>query len=292
MGGLKITEDEWARIGRGCAHRNADELLAMEGLYKGGEQRVESVLLPNRILPVPLDDIITVGVKEYRDSMVYLLSAAEVAGRIRDALSKHCGFSLVRLGDGELLTLAQNTVRSVEEVTLAAPFLDYAGVQIPNTTARDQLALSIVNSDVIGVPKSRRPTFQALFVELVRYYKWPVSNWNVTSSIINYELNYETRLYSELLDNYRVVLIGNRMQELADLVASSGRPSVVGVIPVMGVASVSRVLEELRQYEFDVALVSAGVAAEIICVDLKFHGKVAIDFGHLADHLIRDQRTL
>ncbi|MBT2638628.1 hypothetical protein J7E37_11835 [Bacillus sp. ISL-39] len=42
---------------------------------------------------------------------------------------------------------------------------------------------------------------------------------------------------------------------------------------------VPKVLEEIDQYEFDAAFVSAGIPANLICVDIAKRGKVAIDLA-------------
>jgi hypothetical protein len=95
-------------------------------------------------------------------------------------------------------------------------------------------------------------------------------------------------LFHELMSEYKVLLIGNRMNEGKTLFNYLGYVSIAGTIPVKGVESVSSVLYAVQQYEFDIALVSAGIPANLICVALAEQNKVAIDFGHLIDSFLRD----
>ena len=85
----------------------------------------------------------------------------------------------------------------------------------------------------------------------------------------------------------KVLLIGNRAPELQQVLASTGINIVESISPVKGVHDVDRVMSEVSQYNFDLALVSAGIATSIICCRIaKQIGKIALKFGHLADELI------
>ncbi len=287
-----VTESDWTRIHKGIIHKNTIEEIASEGLYRGGEQMLERALPPNVILPLDLETVIQAGVQALSNQFIRVESPAEVALRIQSALQEKRGFALIRFGDGELLTLAQGTVRSVEEVIFVGHFLEYAGVCVPDWSTRNQLERAVRRADVVGIPRTRKSTFQILFHDLVKYYGWPLQNMCFTSSVINYELGAETNLYCQLLQQYSVVLVGNRMQELSQQLVKSGYTSIAGVVPVQGAKSVHSVMEQLSEISFDVALVSAGVAANLICVGLKDWGKTAIDFGHLADRMLKHGRTV
>ncbi len=288
----KLPESDWKRIRKGIVHKHTFEELAAEGLYQGGEQMVEKALPQEVILPKSLESIILAGVQAFADETICLESPAKVALRVKIALKEKRGFALIRLGDGELLTLAQGTALTEQEVATAGHFLGYAGVYVPDWFTRDQLERAVRIADIVGIPRVRRTTFQILFHDLARYYDWPLQEMRLASSVINYELDAQTNLYRHLLKQYRVVLVGNRMQELAEQLNHSGYTSIADVVPVQGVKSVTSVLEKLQPISFDVALVSAGVAADLICVALKDCGKTAIDFGHLADLIVKQKRSV
>ncbi len=57
---------------------------------------------------------------------------SDVAARIVYALDNRQPLSLIRLGDGELLTMAQESVHDIDYVRRAGVFLPYAGVNIPD----------------------------------------------------------------------------------------------------------------------------------------------------------------
>ncbi len=223
-----------------------------------------------------------------------VLTAAQVYQLIREALRQRSGFSLVRLGDGEALTLAQEVVLSAAEVADRGFFLEYAGVNLPDILARDQLRRALSQATVVGINFSREPDYLPLLLKVFQAYQLDYRRWNLAAGIINYELNSGGYLQQLLLEEPRpaVLLIGNRAPELAPLLTAAGS-RVIGVIaPVRGVKEVNQVLAQAREYSFDLALVAAGVAAGIICPQIARWGQVAMDFGHLADNLISGRSSL
>ena len=288
----KWMEADWARIRRGISLQNASEQVAAKAVYQGGEALVERALGSSWMLPKTLDEIIVAGIQSLSGSLIRLLPAQEVMISVLTALQQRRGFSLLRLGDGELLTLAQQTVLTDAEVRAAGGhFLGYAGVQLPDYGARDQLVQAVQQTDGVGIPTHRGSTFQLLFVQLARVYGWPLETIWLTSSVINYALAETTTFYQQLFQNWRVVLLGNRMAELAQQFRAAGVHSIVASFPVAGVSSIELVMHQLATIDYDVALVSAGVAASILCPRIRATGKVALDFGHMADQLIREKRV-
>jgi hypothetical protein len=76
------------------------------------------------------------------------------------------------------------------------------------------------------------------------------------------------------------------MQEGSELLKSRGYRNITGIIPVNGFHDIKKVLDETTKYTFDVALVSAGVSANILCAELAKNNKIAIDFGQMIDRLL------
>jgi hypothetical protein len=105
----------------------------------------------------------------------------------------------------------------------------------------------------------------------------------LTSSTINYSLQ-ELGYLSRLLAGRRVLLIGNVAEPLVQALANQGVQIAGTVSPVRGMNDLYRVVGEAENYDFDLALVAAGIAAVPICVHLAERtGKVAINFGHQAN---------
>jgi hypothetical protein len=264
-----------------------------DGVFAGGEALVAQHIPPDHILPaVAAADLIAAGFRQYAPSLTRLTSPHEMAGHIMAALDAQRPLSVVRLGDGELLTLAADTVLPATEVQELAPFLPYAGVPCSTPDIRAMLAEAIRGADWVGVPISRAPTFQGLLFPVLRHFGIDWSTLKLTSSTINYSLH-QSRLLLPMLQGRRVLLIGSRAAELGALLHPHGI-QVVGIIPaVAGMADIPRVMQLTAEYTFDIALVAAGIPAVVLCRRIAGElGKVAFDFGHLADKLVTGELQL
>ncbi|MFS1517424.1 GT-D fold domain-containing glycosyltransferase [Bacillus sp. SCS-151] len=287
-----ISKSEWQKLKKyGHVEVGNNKNYAVEGLYYGGDKIVEESLNKQFILPFSIENIIDAGIKQLSEEKIKLKNAEHIANEIREALRNGKGYSLVRIGDGELIFLSHDLINSSEEINKEPrlQFLSYAGVTLPDHETRDFLTEKLLLTNVIGVPIARYPTFQNLFIKLVNYHNWNLKKMNVTSSFIHFELCRYTTLYHELLQHHRVLLIGNKMNEGRKYFEDIGYENIVGNVPVFGVKDVSNVITRAKEYEYDVVFVSAGIAANLICVELAQEGKIAIDFGHLIDSLINDK---
>lgn len=265
-----------------------------EGLFEGGEAKLGRLIPHHTMLPeITVDAVIAEGFRSVADSLYPLLPAPAVFQAAVTALQEGRPLSIVRLGDGELLTLAHGTVIPTEDAIRWGSFLPYAGVQLPDAGAREALAQAVRSADIIGVPQSRHPSYQGLLFPVLRHYGMDYRTMQLTTSTVNYELNAGGYL-ARLLEGRRVLLIGNQSPELADLLSRQGIAITGWVAPVQGVADVEAVLIRTReQPDFDLALVAAGIAAVMICSRLAAEqGKLALDLGHLADKLIRGEMFL
>lgn len=264
-----------------------------DGVFAGGEALVAQHIPPDHILPaVAAADLIEAGFRQYAPTLTRLASPHEMAGQIQGALDAQRPLSVVRLGDGELLTLAADTVLPGEQVRELAPFLPYAGVPRSTPDIRAELAEAIRGADWIGVPISRAPTFQGLLFPVLRHFGIDWSRLNLTSSTINYSLH-QSGLLLPVVQGRRVLLIGSRAAELGALLNGRG-VQVTGIIgAVEGVADIPRVMRQAAEHSFDIALVAAGIPAVILCHRIAGElGRVAIDFGHLADKLVTGELHL
>jgi len=264
-----------------------------QGLYDGGEAKVEKWIPKQMVLPeLTVDDVIQAGIQSLTGSLIQILTTADVFQELDDAIKNARPFSLVRLGDGELLTLAHDTVMSIEEVRRWGSFLPYAGVNLPDSHVRLELSKAISSASIVGIPNSRHPSYQGLLFPVFRYFGINYRTLKMTSSTVNYALNEEGRL-RQLLTGRKVLLIGNEAPGLAKHLRSLGI-QVQGVIaPVLGVTDIQRVMNQIAHIEFDIAFVSAGVAAVILCARIANElGKAALDMGHLADKITSGEISL
>ncbi|WP_163100508.1 GT-D fold domain-containing glycosyltransferase [Peribacillus alkalitolerans] len=289
-----FTKDQWEAIFKVGYPGTWDiGTLAAEAMYRGGEALVKKQLKDGQYLPYNLEDIIEEGLKKLSEDMIDLKTPEEVQDLITEALNAKKGLSVIRLGDGEVLALSHDILVSSDEINKNEK-LKYAlgGFSVPNHEQRDLLIQNLLEADIVGIPEARYPTYQRLFNNVANAIKLPLKDTCFTSSQINYKMNESTACFHYLLSHYRVLLIGNRAKDGKDFLNNKGYNSIVGTIPVPGIASVPEVLEQAQKYDFDVAFVSAGIPANLICVELAKQKKIALDFGHLLDWYIKEYRIL
>jgi len=259
-----------------------------KGLYDGGDGIVNSILADHDILPdISIRQIIEAGVEQMRPQIHKLMDASEVGEQILKAMDNQSPLSVIRLGDGELLTLAQDVVMNEEQIRKEGHFLSYAGVHIPDLAARDQLVHATQNATIVGIPILRMSNFQPFAFAIFRAHGIDYRKLRLTSSTINYALHLEGYL-SRILAGRRVLIVGNTAPELSRILSSKGIHVSGIVAPVNGMQDIPRVMNEIADQDYDVALVGAGIPAVIIVQQISsVYGKVAIDFGHLADSFIK-----
>ncbi|GAV15465.1 hypothetical protein PBN151_5445 [Paenibacillus sp. NAIST15-1] len=80
--------------------------------------------------------------------------------------------------------------------------------------------------------------------------------------------------------------VGNAAVGLASMLRKRGITVTGTIAPVRGTTDIPRILDEVSRYEFDIALVAAGIPAVILAQQIaERYNKVAIDFGHLANKI-------
>ncbi|GMK43318.1 hypothetical protein PghCCS26_04450 [Paenibacillus glycanilyticus] len=264
-----------------------------EGRYAGGEEIIDQLLPPNIIFPdLSLKQIIATGISMHMEQAIPLMLPEQVRDAILHAMEEKQPLSIVRLGDGELLTMAQEIVMPVDQVRREGKFLEYAGVKVPDLEIRNRLVEAVTGADIVGIPRTRMPNYQLLVSPVFQAYGLLLREKQWTDSLINYSLCTAGCLLP-ILQNRRVLLIGNMAEPLSTVLAQRGI-SIAGVVaPVNGARDAARIVAAARLYDFDLALVSAGIAAVLITEELaRVTGKVAVDFGHLANALIKGEAPL
>lgn len=225
-----------------------------------------------------------------------LLSPLEVATVLEEALRAGRGLALVRLGDGEALTLAHELVITTTEAQERGPFLPYAGVRLPDPGVRDRLARAVRAADVLGVTTGSSENYAPLLQASLVAHGIDLTSRLVTDACINYSLHSEGHLARLLLDLHpqpRVLVVGNLGARLASALAAQGAVISGAVHPVNGCQDTDRVLKAIASIDFDIGLVAAGITAVIICSEIaQAMRKVMIDFGHLADQLVTGNKVL
>lgn len=263
---------------------------AAEGGIVAAEEAVPGLLPEGFILPqYTAAELIRRGIDTCRQELVPLLSGPQVAARIQIALEEREPLSIVRLGDGESLVLAQDVVLDPSTIQNRAPWLIQAGVEVPDPVAQSLLKEAVLKADIVGVPTSRMQNHQPLLFQAFDALGVEWSRLMLTHAVINYILQKEGWL-KEAIGDHSVLLVGNRALELQPVLEEAGVRVAGALGPVKGLHDVERVMDEVRPQKFDMAFVAAGIAAVILCQRIATEmGRVALDFGHLADELIRGQ---
>ncbi|WP_246873700.1 GT-D fold domain-containing glycosyltransferase [Paenibacillus dendritiformis] len=258
-----------------------------KGKYEGGERILARMLPGMTLLPdLTVEDVISLGVEQVRHLLKPLMGTADVFHALETALKERRPCSLVRLGDGELLALAHGTVLSAELVRREGTFLEYSGMNIPDYVHRDQLAAAVSAASIIGVPVAPEANFRGLLSPVFQAYGIQIAPRQFTLSTINYSLAEEGYL-SRLIQGRRVLVIGNTAPSLAAALAGKGAVIAGTIAPVKGMNDIPDVLQEAAKHEYDLAVAAAGIPAVILVQRLaEQFGKVAIDFGHLANLII------
>ncbi|AOY76992.1 GT-D fold domain-containing glycosyltransferase [Clostridium formicaceticum] len=220
-----------------------------------------------------------------------LLSADEVIEKMYTAYRNKQGLSIVRLGDGEALALAQEVVLRCDEIK-KRKWLPYAGLTVPDLKARDELVASVKKADIVGVAMNELPDFTPLLIKVFEAHQINTNQKVLTNACINYFLMEKQRLKKFLLQSPkpRVFLIGNKVDRLVPYLTREGI-RVVGLLrAVRGLKDCSKIvkLTSLYRNRFDIVLVSAGIPAVIISERIaKEYSTITLDFGHAADLIIK-----
>jgi len=234
-----------------------------------------------------------------------LLSELEVLRRIHKALRQEKPFSLVRIGDGENIVLAQGKFLTNQEIERTywvrqGRRTGGKGVDLPNLTLRDRILKGIRQADIVGICRRHNDEVAAptrfkreLTNKIFDYYRLqPPELCYVfcNRKMVSY------RYFWKILHRYRTLLISKWADQYARQIKgkyASLPPQIVGTINFNHYDQIPAVLKKVGKFDFDLALISAGVNAVILSPAIaKRYGKVAIDFGKTMMYTVRPNNRL
>jgi hypothetical protein len=232
------------------------------------------------------------------------LDQAGLLKAINNALRKRHPLSIVRVGDGENIVMAQYTILPEAEFMLTSVGRRWpkhgSGVKLPDTKARYALVRALKQADIIGILP-----YGDIRIKAPEVYKRPLTH-KVFETYGIYPKKtfdaYVTRLlfskpeFWKALKNRSVILIS----KWAKRFARQARPfldkyhiKVVKTIPIQNYYQYDQVLKRIEKYSFDVALIGAGAAALPLAVRIAKRKKaVAIDVGRAFRLVIRKKIAL
>lgn len=229
-----------------------------------------------------------------------LIPTNKVLNQIQIALKQKKPFSLIRIGDGENIILAQNVFLSPREVlkTYWVKQSDTGrgkGVTLPNLSLRNQLVKAIRVANVVGVCRQKNDE-----VCVPSKYKREFTNrifdhFHLNPSILCYVFvnrkMVSHRLFWELIHRYRTLLISKWAEAYAEIITreyADLKPRIVGCVDFTHYQQIPATLSLINKYRFDLALISAGVNSVILAPSIaERYGKVALDFGKTMMYTVR-----
>ena len=239
------------------------------------------------------------ALKDIPDSK--LLSELEVLKKINEALKRKKPFSLVRVGDGENIVLGQYTFLPEKEFMntywIKESFGDRdKGTDLPNTPLRAQMIASLKKADIIGVcwqekndirvpDRYKRGLTNKIF-DHHRIRPAHLCHVFTNRKLVSYQA------FWRLLHNYRTLLISKWAKPFAKLIAhryATLKPKIVGCLSFEHYRQIPNLLNQIGNFQFDLALVSAGVNAVVLTQQIaERYKKVAIDFGKAMMFMLKD----
>ena len=229
------------------------------------------------------------------------LTQAQVLQRIAHALKTKSPFSLVRVGDGENLVLAQETVWPLDAV-LKEPWAVKAnegkkGLRLPNLPLRDAVADALRKADIVGILPFGDKTIHApdylkrpLTERVFRHFR--IVPKAVCHACVNRMLATDPMFWKTLAGR-RLAVVTRHADAAKRIIEGRFRGvKVTLVYPFNDYSQMEPALKTLTDGRnlYDIALISCGVNAVVLAQrTAERTGKVALDFGK-ALHIIAKGR--
>jgi len=206
----------------------------------------------------------------------------QIVDRISDALINDKPFSLVRIGDGENIVLAQETALSLEWIGINVGWshsTGYCGIKLPNLPYRDRMAEAVKNADIVGVFAGDDLTQRA-------FSALQIQPKVICQAFENVRMPMH-KPFVELIRNYPPLLVGNPAERFAALLNERLGITVPGIVEIRDYIELDTCIQQMAAIPHRWSLVSAGCNAVIIASTMKSqYGKISIDFGHAPDNVM------
>lgn len=223
--------------------------------------------------------------------MAAYLGIAPALRRIEQAINEGEPLSLVRIGDGENVVLAQKSVwtqrRVMRQRWAIKARRGQKGLVLPNLAARNQMVKAIKRATIVGLLASKDRMIKAprrlkrpLTNRLLRHFR--LRPKLVCNACINRHLP-KNPLFLRMLRDKRILVVNRSPGYLKKLLEQEAYGlKVTHAFTFRDYRQIRRTIRQIVAVkdEFDVALLSCGVNAVILAPMIAQRtGKVAIDFG-------------
>ena len=237
-----------------------------------------------------------------------LLTVEQVLKKLKQAIKKKKPFSLVRVGDGENIILAQNSVMTIEKTLKeqwarnANKSRDNKGVTLPNIILRDQMVNAIKNASIVGIPfykndpiltedRLKRPLTDKVFNHFQITPKIPCHTF------VNRVFAQKSSFW-KALQGKRILIITK--SKWSNRVAQTLRkkPYNLNVTKKINFNHYDQMEQTLaiikaNKDNFDIALISCGVNSVILAQKVaETTGNIGIDFGKSLMYIVQKKAGL
>jgi len=204
---------------------------------------------------------------------------------IQEAIKNKQPYSFVRIGDGELVFLQQEYISPIAELQRRVGWSsssNYCGAKLPNLELRDRLIDSLRNSNAVG-------WFEADQDMIDVFNKIGIEPKNSFYAFDNVGLPMSPEFVNSVLIKNKLLIVGQKSKFYADKLKEYLNKDVEGFISIKSYDEIDKCMKEMEQYDYDVALVSAGINANVICYEMSTkYNKVYLDMGHAWDNAFSD----
>jgi len=234
-----------------------------------------------------------------------MMSTLEVIRRVSRAMKEKKPLSVVRVGDGENICLAQYKVWPMRKVLSTrwaklSRRTNWKGVRLPNKKLRDQLIKSIKRADIVGIPYENDKEILAKQYTLrpltdLCFQRYDIRPKALCHTFVNrHMVEYEE--FWEMLRGKKVAVISRwagswkkwvkRRYDEFDI-------DFVKLIRIDRFGQIPEVLRKMKKVDCDIVLISAGVNAVILAERLaREQGRIAVDFGKSAVFMVKGDRKV
>ncbi|MCM3616820.1 GT-D fold domain-containing glycosyltransferase [Sutcliffiella horikoshii] len=231
------------------------------------------------------------------------LTYHEVLKEIKSSLDRRKPFSLVRIGDGENIVLAQNDVLSMKKILsfswTKAANKGKKGLNLPNSKLKMELLQSIREASVVGILPYNDKRIKAS-PRLKRKLTDKIFKFNnirpdtICDACINRDMAKDKSFWN-IIKGKRILLIYKNPEKLkSKLSRKPFNQKIELCLPFSDYTQIERTLKFAvsKKDQFDIALICCGVNSVVLAQRMaQTTGKVCIDFGKGSNVILKDKKN-
>ncbi len=216
------------------------------------------------------------------------LTPDELLEQWRVAVELDIPHASIRIGDGEACIAAHEeilTMNFIRETYNWINNINYCGVTLPNMDARIRLIAALKQADFIGILHQLNWWgWRPLSDMVIKYYD--IQPEKIFYAFDNVNISKMPRFY-DTFKNTRILLVGNKARKYKEVLERRYEwKRIVGTVECQNWTMVDAAINKMDHYDYQLAIVSAGVPAKVLAAHAKLTGHVGIDFGQGTDGCI------